>query len=84
MLMYKIYIVNSIDERVIATVTHCKPITAKPDDVDVFKFIDLRKCCLQYVICLKWKPTDTKQNHNNNQHFYDFHFILQQCNISGI
>jgi len=32
---FSTYIVNSINEGVVAAVAHCQPITAEPDNVDV-------------------------------------------------
>lgn len=31
----KSYIINSVDEGIVATIAHCQPITTKPDNVDV-------------------------------------------------
>lgn len=36
-----IYIVYAINEWIVATVAHCKPITEKPYDVNVFVFVDI-------------------------------------------
>lgn len=36
-----IYVVNAVDEWIIATVAHSKPITAKPHDIYIFVFVDI-------------------------------------------
>lgn len=36
-----IYIVNAVNEWIVTTVAHRKPITAKPHDVDVLVFVDI-------------------------------------------
>jgi len=30
------YVKQSVDERIVTRVTHCQPVAAEPDDVDVF------------------------------------------------
>lgn len=40
MFIINIYIVNAVNEWIVTTVAHCKPITAEPYDVYIFIFVD--------------------------------------------
>jgi hypothetical protein len=53
-------IVNSIDEGIVATVGHGKPITAQPNDVYVPVFVNLRPRNIEDIIGLQRKPSQTE------------------------
>lgn len=56
-----IYIVDAIDEGVVAAVTHGKPVGAKPQYVYVFILVDILPGDVQYIIKLQREPADSKQ-----------------------
>lgn len=55
-----IYIVNAIDEGVVAAVTHGQPVGAKPQNVYVFILVDILPGDVQHIIKLQREPAYSK------------------------
>jgi hypothetical protein len=53
-------IVNSIDEGIVATVGHGKPITAQPNDVYVPVLVNLRPRNVEDIVGLQGEPSQTE------------------------
>lgn len=56
-----IYIVNAVDEWIVAAVAHGQPVGTEPQDVYVFILVDIVPGDVQHVVQLQWKPAYSEQ-----------------------
>lgn len=65
----ELFIVDAVDEGIVATVAHGQPIAAEPDDVDVAVLVDGGEGDLKDLVQLQRKPADAEQQHDYDEHF---------------
>lgn len=72
------YVVNAIDEGIVAAVAHREPVAAEPDYVDIAIRVDVHPGHLEDVVRLQGQPADAEQDHDNHQHLDDLLLVPQQ------
>jgi hypothetical protein len=75
-LSFKFLVVNAIDERIVTTVAHSKPIAAEPDDVNIMVPIYIRENVLQHIVSLQRQPAKRKQSNYYHKHLDNLLLIL--------
>ena len=59
---------DGVNEWVVAAVAHGQPVRNKEDEINVVEIIDTWITEKNYEICLIWKPAETEDDDNSDQH----------------
>lgn len=58
----------NVDNRIVAGMGHCQPMTSKPNIFNVFIFVDLWIVVTNHNQYVEWKPTKSEGRHAGDHH----------------